>query len=298
MNNLLLFMCLMGSMTYVFYLLLCVIFRQRFRPVLRFFMLVAAGCFFTIPFPLEIGKYQDRVKNLIHKFDPEYSTAVYHPYTKIAVQNADGSIEMPTYPLIFWILIALWCAVLLFLLIRHFIKYHTFKKQCMKMSTKSSFKYPFKSALGIRRKITVRVLPLKQSPFVIGYFKPVIFINEDATENLDHILQHELYHVNHFNNFIKLWGFLAFALHWYCPLSFLYFLSLSNTLELLCDRKVLRNASPEERQEYMHLLLGISKKGKTAIQPPTFLSTFQGLNFHFTKERIAMIKPELFTAVP
>ena len=282
MNNLLLFMCLMGSMTYVFYLLLCVIFRQRFRPVLRFFMLAAAGCFFTIPFPLVIGKYQDRVKNLIHEFNPEYSTAVYRPYTKIAVQNADGSIEMPTYPLIFWILIALWCAVLLFLLIRHFIKYHAFKKQCMKMSTESSFKYPIKSILGIRRKITVRVLPLKQSPFVIGYFKPVIFINEEATENLSHILQHELYHVNHFNNFIKLWGFLAFALHWYFPLSFLYFLSLSNTLELLCDRKVLRNASPEERQEYMHLLLGISKKEKTAMQPPTYLPFYvPGTEFLF-----------------
>ena len=289
MNNLLLFMCLTGSLMYVFYLLLCAVFRQRFHPALRLYMLLAAGCFFTLPFPLEIGKHQNRVKQLIRSFNPDYSTAIYRPYTKIAVRQADGSLAMPEYPRIFWILLAIWGSVLLFLLIRHFVKYAACKKKCLKTSVESNFTHSFRCFPGIRRKIPVRILPTKRSPFVIGYFKPVIFINEESTENLDRILQHELYHVSHFNNFIKLWGFLVFALHWYCPLSFLYFLSLSNTLELLCDRKVLQNASPEERREYVYLLLGISKEEKTA-QPHTFLSTFRGLNFYLTKERIAMIK--------
>lgn len=44
MNNALLFMCLMGTLMYFFYLLLCKCFQQRFRPGLRLNALGLSHC--------------------------------------------------------------------------------------------------------------------------------------------------------------------------------------------------------------------------------------------------------------
>ena len=51
-NNLLFCMCAMGSIVYICYALLCLIFRYRFKPGQRLFMLLVSAAFYLLPLPL------------------------------------------------------------------------------------------------------------------------------------------------------------------------------------------------------------------------------------------------------
>ena len=51
-NNLLFCMCAMGSIVYICYILLCLIFRYRFKLGQRLFLLLVSAAFYLLPLPL------------------------------------------------------------------------------------------------------------------------------------------------------------------------------------------------------------------------------------------------------
>ena len=68
MNNLLFFMCLMGSMMYISYILLCKLFQSKYSPGMRMFTLAVSGVFYTVPVPILWRHYTPARKDLLYPF--------------------------------------------------------------------------------------------------------------------------------------------------------------------------------------------------------------------------------------
>ena len=289
-NNLLFCMCAMGSIVYICYALLCLIFRYRFKPGQRLFMLLVSAAFYLLPFPF----LHNFLKNCIY-----HSKAVQHLFPSVTEPKAvvftqmktfykdeAGHLHFPVYSRLVLILAGIWLLFLVVLFAWQLIKFSKIRRQFIHNSQKIS-----PDCLKYGNKISVRVSPLCSSPFLIGFLRPVIFLPVDTKpEQLPHILKHEACHFQYLHNFIKMTGFLAFAVHWYCPLTFCFYKSLEKTLELLCDKHVLKNSNAEERNRYVNLLLDLPlPSSEENICLPGY-SSFQSLRFHITKERILMIK--------
>lgn len=289
-NNLLFCMCAMGSIVYICYALLCLIFRYRFKPGQRLFMLLVSAAFYLLPFPFLHNFLKNCIyhsKTVQHLFpsvtEPK---AVVFTQMKTFYKDEAGHLHFPVYSRLVLILAGIWLLFLVVLFAWQLIKFSKIRRQFIHNSQEIS-----PDCLKYRKKISVRVSPLCSSPFLIGFLRPVIFLPINTNpEQLPHILKHETCHFQYLHNFIKMTGFLAFAVHWYCPLTFCFYKSLEKTLELLCDKHVLKNSTEEERNRYVNLLLNLPiPSSDENICLPGY-SSFQSLRFHITKERILMIK--------
>lgn len=289
-NNLLFCMCAMGSIVYICYALLCLIFRYRFKPGQRLFMLLVSAAFYLLPLPLLHNFLKSCIydsKTIQHLFP-----SVTEPKALVFIQmktfykDEVGHLHFPVYSRLVLILAGTWLLFLVVLFAWQLIKFSKIRRQFIHNSQEIS-----PDCLKYRKKISVRVSPLCSSPFLIGFLRPVIFLPIDTNpEQLPHILKHETCHFQHLHNFIKMTCFLAFAVHWYFPLTFCFYKSLEKTLELLCDKHVLKNSTEEERNRYVNLLLDLPlPSSEENICLPGY-SSFQSLKFHITKERILMIK--------
>lgn len=289
-NNLLFCMCAMGSIVYICYALLCLIFLYRFKPGQRLFMLLVSAAFYLLPLPLLHNFLKSCIydsKTIQHLFpsvtEPK---ALVFTQMKTFYKDEAGHLHFPVYSRLVLILAGIWLLFLVVLFAWQLIKFSKIRRQFIHNSQKIS-----PDCLKYGNKISVRVSPLCSSPFLIGFLRPVIFLPADTNpEQLPHILKHETCHFQYLHNFIKMTGFLAFAVHWYCPLTFCFYKSLEKTLELLCDKHVLKNSNAEERNRYVNLLLDLPlPSSEENICLPGY-SSFQSLRFHITKERILMIK--------
>lgn len=289
-NNLLFCMCAMGSIVYICYALLCLIFRYRFKPGQRLFMLLVSAAFYLLPLPLLHNFLKSCIydsKTIQHLFPSVMEPkALVFTQMKTFYKDESGHLHFPVYSRLVLILAGTWLLFLVVLFAWQLIKFSKIRRQFIHNSQEIS-----SDCLKYRKKISVRVSPLCSSTFLIGFLRPVIFLPVNTNpEQLPHILKHETCHFQYLHNFIKITGFLAFAVHWYCPLTFCFYKSLEKTLELLCDKHVLKNSTEEERNRYVNLLLDLPlPSSEENICLPGY-SSFQSLRFHITKERILMIK--------
>ena len=82
------------------------------------------------------------------------------------------------------------------------------------------------------------------SPFVMGFFSPVIYIPKGLTEEeREYVLKHERVHIKRCDHIVKLFAFGVLALHWFNPLCWLAFVLMSRDMEMSCDERVLRDGS-------------------------------------------------------
>ena len=123
------------------------------------------------------------------------------------------------------------------------------------------------SYLRIRRQTRV-VLPLSgnvyiaddvQSPFVIGFLRPKIYLPGSLTDSeRDVILCHERHHIRRGDHIFKALGFLALSIHWFNPLVWLAFILASRDMEMSCDEAVIRKLGEDVRAEYSAALLNLA----------------------------------------
>lgn len=82
------------------------------------------------------------------------------------------------------------------------------------------------------------------SPFVMGFFSPVIYIPKGlSNEEREYVLKHERVHIKRCDHIVKLLAFGVLALHWFNPLCWLAFVLMSRDMEMSCDERVLRDGS-------------------------------------------------------
>lgn len=95
--------------------------------------------------------------------------------------------------------------------------------------------------------------------FVLGFLKPKIYIPTGMSqETRKQILAHERTHLDKGDQWIKMLGFVALALHWFNPLVWVSYLCLCKDIEMACDERVIQFMELEERKAYSSALLRCS----------------------------------------
>lgn len=141
--------------------------------------------------------------------------------------------------------------------------------------------YGLFSLLRLRRRLAgslplggeknVRLADHIPSPFVLGLFRPVIYLPSGLPEGeRAYILLHERTHIRRFDHVTRGLAWLAVAVHWFNPLVWLAFHLAGKDMELSCDEAVLRKMGRDIRADYSASLLRLSVGGKLPAGPLAF----------------------------
>ncbi|WP_320957214.1 M56 family metallopeptidase [Enterocloster asparagiformis] len=109
------------------------------------------------------------------------------------------------------------------------------------------------------------------SPFVLGLFRPRIFLPSDLPkEERRYILFHERTHIRRLDPCFRALAWLAAVIHWFNPLVWLAFYLAGKDMEISCDEAVLRNIGRDIRADYSSTLLRLSTGKRLPIGPLAF----------------------------
>ncbi|WP_165835576.1 M56 family metallopeptidase [Ruminiclostridium sufflavum] len=107
------------------------------------------------------------------------------------------------------------------------------------------------------------------SPFVIGLFRPVIYLPSALSEQeRSYIILHEKTHIRHFDHVMKIIAFAALCLHWFNPLVWIAFTLTIKDMEMSCDESVIKQLGADIREEYSALLLSLATGRKIIAGTP------------------------------
>lgn len=121
------------------------------------------------------------------------------------------------------------------------------------------------------------------SPFVIGYFRPNIYILPEKDEIWQElIIEHERRHIKNEDHILKVLGFMVLGVYWFHPLMWLAYYLFSKDVELACDENVIRSLSFEDRKEYATALLESAHNANIMVYGAAF-------NENSVKERVVNI---------
>lgn len=105
----------------------------------------------------------------------------------------------------------------------------------------------------------VREGAMVDSPFVLGIFRPVIYLPLGLSErDRKMVLSHERAHLKRRDNWVKPLAYILLAVHWFNPLVWISYVLLCRDIESACDERVLRDMGREERRAYSAALLNCS----------------------------------------
>ena len=98
-----------------------------------------------------------------------------------------------------------------------------------------------------------------QSPFVIGFLKPMIYLPCNLSEKeQEYIILHEQHHIRRFDHVIKALAFLALIIHWFNPLVWVAFVLACKDMEMSCDEAVIGKLGGDVRADYAASLLTLA----------------------------------------
>ena len=121
------------------------------------------------------------------------------------------------------------------------------------------FKHSLSTAIPYKKGILEH--PAIPGPFVLGYFKPRIYLPMQLPDkDREYILSHEKTHIAHGDHWFKLIGFLALCLHWYNPFVWAAYLLICRDIEIACDESVVKDLTLEKRKLYTLALLNCAMK--------------------------------------
>ena len=121
----------------------------------------------------------------------------------------------------------------------------------------------------IRLRHTVRTaIPLREnvwlcdsvkSPFILGVFRPRIYLPSDMDEDTaELVLKHEKAHLKRMDHLWKPLGFVLLSVYWFNPVLWLSYVLLCRDIELACDEKVIRDMEGTAKKAYSEALLSCS----------------------------------------
>lgn len=119
----------------------------------------------------------------------------------------------------------------------------------------------------LKRDISLIVCPAITTPVIIGFFRPVIILPDDAIESskLRFMLIHECIHFKRGDIWTKSLALLATALHWFNPLVYLMNRAMIDEAEYSCDLAVMRCTGTDKRYLYGETILFTAKRGRQAV---------------------------------
>lgn len=137
--------------------------------------------------------------------------------------------------------------------------------------------YTVISYIIVRRKVKISA-PLRENirlcdgiktPFILGVFKPKIYIPSDMNESdTELVIAHEKAHIKRRDHLWKPLGFLLLSFHWFNPVMWVAYILLCRDIELACDEKVIKNLGAEIKKSYSEALLNCSVPRKMIAACP------------------------------
>ena len=122
------------------------------------------------------------------------------------------------------------------------------------------------------------------SPFVMGFFNPLIYIPSKIQGGLvKYVIAHEQAHIKRHDQWWKPLGYVILSIHWFNPLCWIAFVLLCRDIEVACDEKVIRRRSRDYKASYSQALLNMSRPGKMITLYPL------GFGAAGVKERIKRV---------
>lgn len=101
------------------------------------------------------------------------------------------------------------------------------------------------------------------TPFVIGFFKPKIYLPSSLSEReQEYIIKHEKCHIKRFDHITRIVAFIALAVHWFNPLVWVAFCLSGKDMEMSCDESVMKTMDRDIRKEYANSLLRFASMNK------------------------------------
>lgn len=123
------------------------------------------------------------------------------------------------------------------------------------------------STLRLRRRVGVSIPMVENvrcsesvdTPFVLGVFRPVIYLPASVSpEDIPYVLAHERTHIRRRDHWWKPLGFVLLSIYWFNPVLWLAYVLLCRDIEAACDERVIRDMAAEGRRAYSTALLHCS----------------------------------------
>ena len=100
-----------------------------------------------------------------------------------------------------------------------------------------------------------------RTAFLMGYLRPKIYLPVGLSDKETQlIIEHECAHKKRGDNWLKLFGFICLAMHWFNPLMWVAYILMCRDIEDACDEHVIRNLSEEDRRAYSSALLSCGRE--------------------------------------
>ena len=115
----------------------------------------------------------------------------------------------------------------------------------------------------------IRLADSINSPFVLGIFRPKIYLPSDIGEGeREYIVLHERQHIRRGDHVFKVLAFIALGLHWFNPLVWLSFVLAGRDMEMSCDEAVLKKLGEGVCADYSASLLRFAAGRRGALSVP------------------------------
>ena len=107
--------------------------------------------------------------------------------------------------------------------------------------------------------ISVGKIKEKYFPFVLGIFRPQIYIPfRMEKKEQQYILAHESWHIRRYDPLWKMVAFVLLAVYWWNPFAWIAFFYMTRDMEMSCDEAVLAQFGNEIKQGYSASLLSFA----------------------------------------
>ena len=157
----------------------------------------------------------------------------------------------------------IWLAAALLLMVRKFTLYTRYIRFMKASSIKITdpeilAAYNLVSSFtGLKKTPALFMSSRSTTPMLLGILHPFIVLpaNKPAASEISCIMHHELIHFKRGDLIYKWLVQLVLCLHWFNPLVYYINREIKTCCELSCDEGVIRNMSPQEKQQYGNTLL-------------------------------------------
>ncbi len=295
MRSLILAMSLMGSGTYLLYLILRPVLKKYFSVNVRIIFLLISIVFFLAPLPLFKNYYYDFI-NLFYNFNAKKNVEFTEIKNPIQILP-DNTVVMPKINKLILLIIICWLIIGVLRLLYHYQKYKELKNSLISECSPCINPYinkmvaECKNHLHIKTNITVLTSD-KIDPMTIGFINPIIVINENfESHQLKYIIEHELRHIYHKDFIMNLILLVTSVIHCFNPFVYLMSIEMKKLLEYRTDASIVLNMDKKERNSYGTTIIDVATdKNKKLNIKNMPISTFAANNSSDIKERIYEMK--------
>ena len=112
-----------------------------------------------------------------------------------------------------------------------------------------------------------------KTPFVLGFFKPAIYLPAGLTgTEKAYVLEHERTHIKRGDHLVKAGAFVLLCLHWFNPVLWASYFLMCKDMEMSCDEKVIKKLSGEHatetKKDYASTLLSLASNHQFSFGGP------------------------------